>query len=74
MDAIVAQGYEAGGHRGTDLNDSHARCIGGTMALVPQTVDAVKIPVIASGGIMDARGSSPHLHWVHPLYKWETAF
>jgi nitronate monooxygenase len=57
VDAIVAQGYEAGGHRGTDmkLTSIHDALIG-TMALVPQIVDAVKIPVIASGGIMDARG------------------
>jgi nitronate monooxygenase len=54
-DAIIAQGYEAGGHRGMFL----AREIStqtGTMALVPQVVDAVKVPVIAAGGIADARG------------------
>jgi nitronate monooxygenase len=57
VDAIVAQGYEAGGHRGTDLNlvliDD---ALIGTMALLPQIVDAVTVPVIASGGIMDGRG------------------
>lgn len=55
MDAVVAQGSEAGGHRGSFLGDNKGGLIG-TMALVPQIVDHVKIPVIASGGIMDARG------------------
>ena len=54
-DAIIAQGYEAGGHQGLFLTDDIARQVG-TMALVPQVVDAVKVPVIASGGIADARG------------------
>jgi nitronate monooxygenase len=54
-DAIIAQGSEAGGHRGMFLHDDVATQVG-TMALVPQVVDAVKVPVIASGGIADARG------------------
>jgi nitronate monooxygenase len=54
-DAIVAQGYEAGGHRGTFLTDD-VSTQAGTIALVPQVVDAVKVPVIAAGGIADARG------------------
>ena len=54
-DAIIAQGYEAGGHRGTFLTDDISTQVG-TMALVPQVVDAVTIPVIAAGGITDARG------------------
>jgi nitronate monooxygenase len=54
-DAIIAQGYEAGGHRGIFLNDDVAMQPG-TMALVPQVADAVKVPVIAAGGIGDARG------------------
>ena len=54
-DAIIAQGFEAGGHRGIFL-DEHADQQVGTMALVPQMVDAVKVPVIAAGGIADARG------------------
>lgn len=54
-DAIVAQGYEAGGHRGMFLTDDTSRQVG-TMALVPQIADAVNMPVIASGGIADARG------------------
>jgi nitronate monooxygenase len=54
-DAIIAQGLEAGGHRGSFLSDDIARQVG-TLALVPQIVDAVKVPVIAAGGIADARG------------------
>lgn len=54
-DAIIAQGYEAGGHRGMFLTLDISTQIG-TMALVPQVVDAVKVPVIAAGGIADARG------------------
>ena len=54
-DAIVAQGYEAGGHRGMFLTQDDSTQVG-TMALVPQVVDAVKVPVIAAGGIADARG------------------
>lgn len=55
VDGIIAQGSEAGAHRGTFDSDFSAAMIG-TMALVPQVVDAVRIPVIASGGIMDGRG------------------
>lgn len=54
-DAIIAQGAEAGGHRGIFLTDNVANQAG-TFALVPQVVDAVKVPVIAAGGIADARG------------------
>jgi nitronate monooxygenase len=54
-DAIIAQGYEAGGHRGMFLTQEVSTQVG-TMALVPQVVDAVKAPVIAAGGIADARG------------------
>ena len=54
-DAIIAQGYEAGGHRGMFLTQDISTQVG-TMALVPQVVDAVKVPVIAAGGIADARG------------------
>ena len=55
MDAVVAQGSEAGGHRGT-FAESFEKAMVGTMALVPQVVDEVDIPVIAAGGIMDGRG------------------
>ncbi len=54
-DAIIAQGYEAGGHRGMFLTEDIATQAG-TFALVPQVVDAVKVPVIAAGGIADGRG------------------
>jgi nitronate monooxygenase len=54
-DAVIAQGNEAGGHRGIFLTDDITRQPG-TMALVPQVVDAVKVPVIAAGGIGDGRG------------------
>ena len=54
-DAIIAQGSEAGGHRGMFLTED-VSTQAGTMALVPQVVDAVKVPVIAAGGIADARG------------------
>src|SRR6266508_1327837 len=54
-DVIIAQGYEAGGHRGMFLADNLAAQVG-TFALVPQVVDAVRVPVIAAGGITDARG------------------
>jgi nitronate monooxygenase len=54
-DAIIAQGYEAGGHRGMFLTDDIATQPG-TFALVPQVVDAVQVPVIAAGGIADGRG------------------
>ncbi|HUF56137.1 MAG TPA: nitronate monooxygenase [Thermohalobaculum sp.] len=53
VDAIIAQGWEAGGHHGWFL-DGALRI--GTMALVPQVVDAVAVPVIAAGGIADGRG------------------
>lgn len=54
-DAIIAQGAEAGGHRGMFLTTDVSTQIG-TLALVPQVVNAVKVPVIAAGGIADARG------------------
>jgi nitronate monooxygenase len=55
VDAVVAQGSEAGGHRGTFLHPFEQGLVG-TLALVPQVVDAVRVPVVAAGGVMDGRG------------------
>jgi len=55
IDAIIAQGFEAGGHTGRFLESDPAEAIG-LFALVPQIVDAVSVPVIAAGGIADGRG------------------
>jgi nitronate monooxygenase len=55
VDVIVAQGVEAGGHRGIFLSEDLTTQVG-TFALVPQIVQAVNVPVIAAGGIADARG------------------
>jgi len=59
VDVVIAQGSEAGGHRATflggDLTQASARQPS-TLALVPQVVDAVKVPVVAAGGIADGRG------------------
>jgi nitronate monooxygenase len=56
VDAIVAQGAEAGGHRSTWVKKNVEAASVGTMALVPEVVDAVQVPVIAAGGIADGRG------------------
>jgi nitronate monooxygenase len=55
VDAVIAQGAEAGGHRGLFLDDDLTAQLG-TFALVPQVCAAVRVPVIAAGGIADARG------------------
>ena len=55
VDAIIAQGIEAGGHRGIFLTDDLSTQVG-TFALLPQIAHAVKVPVIAAGGIADAKG------------------
>ena len=55
VDAIVASGFEAGGHRGSFLNSAQ-ESLTGTISLVPRVIDLVQVPVIAAGGISDARG------------------
>lgn len=59
VDVVIAQGSEAGGHRATFLESDTAHASArqiSTMALVPQVVDAVRVPVVAAGGISDGRG------------------
>jgi nitronate monooxygenase len=73
VDAVVAQGYEAGGHRATFLSPIDRSLIG-TLALVPQVVDAVSVPVIASGGIMDGRGIAAALALGAQAVQLGTAF
>ena len=55
VDAIIAQGLEAGGHRGNFLSEDLTTQVG-TLALLPQILRAVRLPVIAAGGIADAKG------------------
>jgi nitronate monooxygenase len=73
VDAIVAQGSEAGGHRGTFGEPFEAGMIG-TVALVPQVADAVTVPVVASGGIMDGRGIAAALALGASAVQMGTAF
>jgi nitronate monooxygenase len=73
VDVVVTQGGEAGGHRGTFAADFDSGMVG-TMALVPQVVDAVTVPVIASGGIMDGRGIAAALALGAAAVQMGTAF
>jgi len=72
-DAVVASGVEGGGHRGTFLSDWEGSQIS-TMALVPACVDALAIPVIAAGGIMDGRGIRAALALGAQAVQMGTAF
>jgi nitronate monooxygenase len=72
-DAVIAQGAEAGGHRGMFLTEEPAAQVG-TFALVPQVVDAVDVPVIAAGGIADARGVTAALALGAEAVQVGTAF
>jgi nitronate monooxygenase len=71
--AVIAQGSEAGGHRGSFAADFAAGMVG-TTALVPQVADAVHVPVIASGGIMDGRGIAACLALGAGAVQMGTAF
>lgn len=73
VDGIAAQGSEAGGHRGTFRGPFESAMIG-TMALVPQIIDAVSVPVVASGGIMDGRGVAAALALGAEAAQLGTAF
>jgi nitronate monooxygenase len=73
VDFVCAQGAEAGGHRGTFDRDAEPPLIG-TLALVPQVVDAVRLPVIAAGGIMDGRGFAAALALGASAVSLGTAF
>ena len=73
VDAIVATGFEAGGHRVSFLRKAEDSLIG-TFALIPQVADSVKIPVIAAGGIADARGVKAALSLGADAVQMGTAF
>ena len=73
VEMICAQGAEAGGHRGTFDRNADPPLVG-TMALVPQCVDAVRVPVIAAGGIMDGRGFAAALALGAQAVSLGTAF
>jgi nitronate monooxygenase len=73
VDMIVASGFEAGGHRVSFLQEPED-CLTGTMALIPQVADAVRVPVIAAGGIADGRGIAAALKLGASAAQIGTAF
>jgi nitronate monooxygenase len=73
VDAVIAQGSEAGGHR-SSFDASFEDGMIGSMALIPQVVDAVSVPVVASGGIMDGRGIAAALMLGASAVQMGTAF
>ncbi len=73
VDAIIAQGSEAGGHRGMFLGNDINRQVG-LFALLPQIVDAVSVPVIAAGGIADGRGVAAAMVLGAPMAQVGTAY
>jgi nitronate monooxygenase len=73
VDMVVATGFEAGGHRVSFLQEPED-CLTGTMSLVPQVVDAVKVPVIAAGGMADGRGIAAALKLGASAAQIGTAF
>ena len=73
VDAIVATGFEAGGHRVSFLMEPED-CLTGTLALIPQVVDTVKAPVIAAGGMADGRGIAAALKLGASAAQIGTAF
>jgi len=73
VDMIVATGFEAGGHRVSFLREPED-CLTGTLSLVPQVVDTVKVPVIAAGGMADGRGIAAALKLGASAAQIGTAF
>src|SRR5467141_3478733 len=73
VEVVIAECYEAGGHRGSFLADFESSMIG-TIALVPQIVDATRVPVVASGGVMDGRGIAAALALGATAVQMGTAF
>lgn len=73
VDMVVATGFEAGGHRVSFLREPED-CLTGTLSLVPQVVDTVKVPVIAAGGIVDGRGVAAALQLGAAAAQIGTAF